>query len=433
MRSVARILLVTLPFWLGYGILWKYLPLRNTLFLEMPESTKFSRPAEKYDFFSFGAPIKAGFAKKDITPKKIPWLAGYYPPHLGLAVHDRLWVKVLALQDKNGSGVAIVSCDLIGLLPDEIEKIKSLVTKADPSSIFISATHTHSGPDTIGLWGIPPFSGKDKKYLEFLRKSIVEAIDESVANLAPGKIRFAQGEFPGYSSGREENPPDYGVSVMQAFFSSGMPVTLVNFAVHADVVKSFYVSADFPYYLSERLGRLTGGEVMFIPGAIGGVQPRVDNNQDFFYVRTLGEALADKVFQILERPIVPKKALITRRIIDLNFAIRNQKFLLASKIGMISNLADKENRMTVWLQKVVIGPAEILAVPGELFPKIWWEIKPKMKGKPKFIFGLTNGELGYILSAKDFHSGKHKYHAGMSVSWAFGNFVRKALNLLAED
>ena len=67
---------------------------------------------------------------------------------------------------------------------------------------------------------------------------------------------------------------------MQVLLSSGIPVTLVNFASHADVMKSFRISADFPYYLYERLGKLTGGEVIFIPGAIGGVQPKRNGNKN---------------------------------------------------------------------------------------------------------------------------------------------------------
>lgn len=425
--------MVTLPFWLGYGILWKYLPLRNTLFLEMPEPTKFSRSAEKYNFSSFGAPIKAGFAKRDITPLNMPWLAGYYPPHPGFLVHDRLWVKGLALQDRHGNGLVIVSCDLIGLLPDEVDKITDLVNNTAPDSVFISATHTHSGPDTIGLWGIPPFSGKDKKYMEFLRNSIVEAIDESVANLKNGSIRLAKGEFSGYSFGREGNLPDESFSVMQILLSSGTSVALVNFAVHADAVKSFHISADFPYYLSERLGRLTGGEVIFIPGAIGGVQPKDDNDNDFFYVRMLGENLADAVYQSLKKPIIPKHSDIIGRSITVNFPLQNKKFLWAAKLGMISSLANEQNRMEIMLVRLKIGPAEIVTVPGELFPKIWWRVKAKMRGNPKFIFGLTDSELGYILLPEDFDSGKHRYHAGMSAGWMFGRAVSKSMQKLVTE
>jgi hypothetical protein len=428
-----RKILLTLPLWLLYGILCKYAPLRNAIFLAMPEPIRFSRPPEAYKPKSFGAPIKAGFAKRDITPPRFSWLAGYYPPHPGIFINDRLWVKSLALQDRHEGGLVIVSCDLIGLLPDEIDKITDLVNNADPASVFISATHTHSGPDTIGLWGIPLFSGKNEKYLRFLRQQIAEAIDESVANLKSGSIRFAEGEFEGYSSGRDENPPDYGMAVMQVLLSTGKPVTLVNFGVHADTVKSFHISADFPYYLSERLGRLTGGEVMFIPGAIGGVQPKNDNGIDFFYVRTLGENLADAVYQSLKRPIIPRNSYISGRTIGLNAPLQNKKFLWAAKLGMISNLADEHRRMDIDVVKVNIGPAEIVTVPGELFPKIWRQVKPRMRGRPRFIFGLTDGELGYILLPEDFYSGKHKYHAGMSVGPQFGEEIDKALQELVTE
>ena len=446
MRPAIRILLLALPLWLLYGILCKYAPLRNAIFLEMPQPIRFFRPPEAYYLKSFGASVKAGFAKRDITPPRFSWLAGYYPPHPGIFVNDRLWVKSLALQDRWGSRFVIVSCDLIGLLPDEIEKIKSIVPK---EFLLIGATHTHSGPDVMGFWGIPPFTGKNRHYMEFLRKQIVEAIEESVTNLGEGAIRFGQGEFFGYVEGREENLPDSAVSVMQVLLSSGVPITLVNFAAHADWIKSFYVSADFPYYLYERLGRLTGGEVIFIPGAIGGVQPIGDNNSDLFFARTLGEDLADRVYKIMKQPITDYSVKILGKNPQvLNVGISNKKFLWASKIGIISGIVKKDGgiaknfkiqsnnrnihisedpRLELHLMGITIGSAEIVYVPGELFPKIWRRVKSKMKGNPKFIFGLTDGELGYILDEKDFDSGKHPYYVGMSVGRGIGAGIEKVL------
>jgi len=405
----------------------------------------------RYEQDNFGAQIKAGFAKRDITPPRFSWLAGYYPPHPGIFIREWLWVKSLALKDSGGNRIVIVSCDLIGLLPDEIEKIKNLVKKAAPNSIFISATHTHSGPDTIGLWGIPPFTGKNEKYMEFLRRQIAEVIDESVSDLSQGTIRFGEGEFSGYVGGREGNPPDPAVSVMQVLLSSGIPVTLVNFASHADVMKSFRISADFPYYLYERLGKLTGGEVIFIPGAIGGVQPKRNgnkNNQDRFLERGLGEDLADRVYKIMEKPIVSENASIAVKQVKIMASLENKKFSQAARIGIVSDLeipikisgkisndlfyAVEVKAVEARLAQIKIGPAEIITIPGELFPSIWWAIKPKMRGKPKFIFGLTNGELGYILSPKDFDSGKHPYHQGMSIGKESGDSVEKALEILLD-
>ena len=58
---------------------------------------------------------------------------------------------------------------------------------------------------------------------------------------------------------------------------------------------------------------------------------------------------------------------------------------------------------------VTIGPADILTAPGELFPERWEITKPMLDGQPKFIFGLTNVELGYIMSKEYVQSGQYAY------------------------
>ena len=428
---------------LGFVILYLFL---NTHFfassyIGFPKPEK-SDILEKFDSQVFsGAPIKAGFAKQDITPGTFPPLplAGYTPWHHGWTVHDRLWVKSLALRDENGNTLVIVSCDLIGLLPNEIKKILGLVKNKniDRNHIFINTTHTHSGPDTMGIWGfyapVSLLSGKDERYMKSLRRKVAEAIDASLNDLRSSSVRFGQGEFLNRANGRHENAPDPSVSVMQVRRSSGEIVTLVNFAVHADLAKNFSVSADFPYYLSERLRAHTGGEAMFVPGAIGGVQPEGDRYENKDLVRRLGEDLADRVMEIMKRPIVTKKSniVITKRTVTA--PLENKNFRLAAKLRVVSNLAGANGRITAEISKIRIGPAEILTVPGELFPKIWWRVKAKMGGGPKMIFGLTNGEFGYILLPEDVQSGKHKYHVSVSIGPTFGEEIDKTLQQLATE
>ena len=125
MKRIVLILMLILVF--GPVLVWKYIPLRNALFLKLPEPNYFTREIEKFDKNSFGGNIKAGFSKRDITPPKFSWLAGYYPPHPGIFRNSPLWAKSLALEDDKGNIIVIVSCDLIGRLPDDVNKIKSLV------------------------------------------------------------------------------------------------------------------------------------------------------------------------------------------------------------------------------------------------------------------------------------------------------------------
>ncbi len=59
-------------------------------------------------------PWKAGTAKMIITPEKQVWLAGYgYKREPVGRLHD-LWVKALALEDRNGQRSVVVTSDLMG-------------------------------------------------------------------------------------------------------------------------------------------------------------------------------------------------------------------------------------------------------------------------------------------------------------------------------
>mgnify|MGYP001606835280 FL=1 len=400
---------------------------------DFPKPTEAQAEYPDYDFRSFGASIKAGYAKRDITPGRFSWVAGFMPPHPGLSIKDRLWVKSLALRDKNGEIAVFVSCDLIGLLPDELKKIFSLVKNVPRDRIFITTTHTHSGPDTMGLW-----IWKNEKYMRRLRSQIAEAIDFSGIKLTDSKMRFGTCRLDGMVNGRDENPPDGTVSVIQVlssyrnrYDSENEIVTLVNFACHPDVVQGLQFTADFPYFLEKRLKARVGGEVMFIPGAIGGVQPNTDRRSGHDFVRKLGEMLADEVVSAMSKPDIPRDASIRIRKLSVSAPFENTGLLKkADDYGLISNIRDGKGDVSSEVSRIDIGPLKILTVPGELFPKIWWKVK---RDGSTLMFGLANGEFGYILLPEDYHSGKNDYHASVSVGPTFGTRILEALEKLMVD
>ena len=61
----------------------------------------------------------------------------------------------------------------------DIREVVSRIQGNFVNNIIISSTHTHSGPDTIGLWGpglpfFPLSSGLDENYMRFLYDKIVD-------------------------------------------------------------------------------------------------------------------------------------------------------------------------------------------------------------------------------------------------------------------
>src|SRR6476661_4598945 len=102
-------------------------------------------------------PFLAGAATRIITPPlgdRPVFLAGFQGGRRATAVHSDLYARALAL--RLGERVAIlVACDLIGLSAPDVEDMRPMLAARDidPDALVVACTHTHSGPDTIGLWG----------------------------------------------------------------------------------------------------------------------------------------------------------------------------------------------------------------------------------------------------------------------------------------
>ena len=139
-------------------------------------------------------PLRVGYAAVDITPRLEPWedrnkngqydkgekyedrdgdkkwtrvwMAGFQPGRYATGVHDPLMARALAMQTGNVTYM-VISLDLVGLLYVRVRKMRDAIqqkTGVPAGHIIIACTHTHSGPDTIGLWGgLPGLSGLNEE------------------------------------------------------------------------------------------------------------------------------------------------------------------------------------------------------------------------------------------------------------------------------
>ena len=82
---------------------------------------------------------------------------------------------------------------------------------------------------------------------------------------------------------------------------------------------------------------------------------------------------------------------------------------------------------------IQFGEAQIATYPGEVLPKPGFQVKNAMNAKYRFIFGLADDELGYILDDQDFGREPYEYESSMSVGPTIGSLTTNALlNLLDE-
>ena len=330
----------------------------------------------------------------------------------------------------------IVSLDLMGVAQDFINDVLDQVTNWPRDRILFCSSHTHSAPDMYGIWGdglvvIPLVNGKDPVYINRIQKDIATAIEaasdavQQMGSSVPPEnavIRFGTGNVRPdcISTIKPGITPDTTISLLQVAIGRNT-ITLFNFALHPTLNTGRYVTPDFVFFLRQYFEAYGGGRMMFVNGAIGDVQPKKvplqcqPNYQDrgrWVRAREIGEELALAAIDILkDQPIVPPHAAIGVKKANLEVKVESCLFQLAINNGMLPRLTDEARNwlLTTPVYYVSLGPADILTAPGELFPERWQVIKPDLNGQPKFIFGLTNVELGYIMSRAYAQSGQYTY------------------------
>jgi putative sterol carrier protein len=383
--------------------------------------------------------LLAGAAKAKITPQGPVWMAGYDNNRRSIGVHDDLWARAVVL--KSGDQMlAIASVDLLGFPNLYVQRVREMVKAVPADAIIIAATHVHSAPDVIGLWGpAEGQSGVDKGYVDFVIKTVAQVIEQAAAGMAPAALRYAAGDLPGVSKNiRAPESLDIGLAALQVAAEDGKPVaTLVNFACHPEIMNNNYITADFPNWLYQRIEEKAGGVALYINGAQGGmVTANIENIYDkgkdnWDDAARIGNAIADKALEVLAATNAVPNPSIALRTTVLRAPLANKRFEAAIAAGVLPDVREDGNVKTE-VAAGTIGRAEFATIPGEALPNIGLALKGSMTGEAKFIFGITQDELGYILLPQDYGTKLYEYETSMSVGPAMGSSLVETLRPMIE-
>jgi hypothetical protein len=414
------------------------------------------------------ATIEAGAALRKITPSvtaegKPVWLAGYGPGRRATAVNDDLFARALVIRDRAPGGGAAALCvlDLVGFFRQDVLEVREALRERGVSldAVIVASTHTHSGPDTMGLWGpMFGFSGLDPAYNAFVREQCVLAISEAVSNLRPASARLAVTETKGLvNDSRLPRVLDEPLRLL-AFddAASGRAIaTLVNWSCHPECLprESTLVSADFCAPLLRRIEAERGGVGIFAAGVIGGlmtpggvrlVDPQTGERvpeDTWRHAEVLGERLARIALDALASARPLEATPIGWRSREVDVPLENEIFRNAAALGVFADRVrlysdgrpdDSADEVNVF-GKIVrrpkgrdlrtevgllsLGEASVLCIPGEIYPELVFGgiedppdpgadfpdapteplLEPMLPPGPHFYIGLANDEIGYIL------------------------------------
>ena len=126
-----------------------------------------------------GNGLRVGWATVSITPDQPVQLHGQFHERVSERVLDPCLATALALE-RGGEQAIMVSCDIVNVQREVAEDVRNRVAQQlpgfDARKLFITATHTHTGPPmTIGLYKDPdPGVMSPKAYADFFARNVTE-------------------------------------------------------------------------------------------------------------------------------------------------------------------------------------------------------------------------------------------------------------------
>lgn len=240
--------------------------------------------------------FKVGYAKVNINPPLGIGIRGYFVPRYAKGFLDDLEAHALALCC-NGETILMVSVDICSfdnLCEKMLEKI-SRASGVAKEKIFLSATHTHTGPLIVPSSVFSVDAEQIETYAEFLGNRLGDLSVLALNDLKPGKIGFIEGKAPeriAYIRRYKMKdgttctcPPindpnidhpigdlDQRVHIVRFDQENGESIVLLNYGLHADTVNGELISSDWVGWLRRTVGKaLDGVNCITFVGAQGDV------------------------------------------------------------------------------------------------------------------------------------------------------------------
>ncbi|MCA9412994.1 MAG: neutral/alkaline non-lysosomal ceramidase N-terminal domain-containing protein [Candidatus Omnitrophica bacterium] len=417
-------------------------------------------------------PIVAGFSEVDITAPVGFRMSGYFQERFSTGVKDPLYARSMVLK-QGDTQVALVFCDLIGVplaVTEQARQGASHATGIPKENILIAATHSHTGPlffnarreyfheQAIAEHGSDPHEAVD--YESKLIADMVAGIQEAQSNLQPVNLQTGSTRVEGLSFNRRfhmkdgtvrfnpgrNNPdivrpagpidPEMSLLFLETKESEQPIAAFTVFALHLDTTGGALFSADYPFYLHEKLREKYGEKFysIFGPGTCGDINHinvhQESSQKKGLEAERIGNALAEEVLQAVTKlESLASPSLAVRQAViqaplqkyteeEIEEAQENMKrigtkdlpFLEQVRAYKILDLqAFKGETYPLEVQAIRLGKeTAIVGLPAEIFVEIGLRIKEESPFQDTIVVELCNDSLGYIPTEKAFKEGSYE-------------------------
>jgi hypothetical protein len=383
------------------------------------------------------AELQAGAASVSITPNpnEIPYFLGGYvgkprQDQKATGIHDTCRARALVMQN-GGPHIAVVSVELCFLPDGVVEEVAKRLKQKGMGEVrlFLSATHTHSAPDPLALHtrntefagALPTY---DPKLMEFVSAQIAAAVETARQRLTPVRLSVTQQNLPGFNRNRRgEKTTDEQLTLLKFSALNGQMVSaLAVYAAHPVYygAEMLQVSGDWCGAYMRQMEALHPGAVfLYLNGAEGDASPSgADEGTSTDKIQTYSARITRRTTDMLAAMPVGEDAPIKwwEQTVELGKPEPNPLFLLAGAAlkatpqqsrALINRTMPETTRLTM----VQVGECLLLGMPGEPTTPIGLAAKQLCRDagiKFPAVVALTNGWLGYLVTAEQYRAGKYE-------------------------
>jgi neutral ceramidase len=367
--------------------------------------------------------FRASVVKVDITPPGPQWLLGY-PERKSTGVHDRIYHRIVALDDGAGTFI-LVSTDICLVAPSFYDEVAAQVQKRagiPPSHFWWTATHTHSAPE-LGPLNITkammPERFKHELDLEYTRHTVqllVEGIRKAKENLAPARLAVGTGWSNANINRRARDPEgkislglnpdgpvDRQIGLIRLTREDGSLLALIaNYSMHGTVLggSNLLISGDAPGIVAEYVEGKLGAPMLFINGAAGDTAPIYSVMASFkaSHITEFNVLLGDRILAAYNGMGAPWREVSLRAGEKwIETPLRKDFRWDDSMKAYLRVTGGGESLVRIPVRFLNIGnELAVWAAPLELFSEISMNVRRQSPFPYTFYFGYTNGWMGYL-------------------------------------
>jgi neutral ceramidase len=379
--------------------------------------------------------IQIGWSKVNLVPRYPMPMAGYTPKNKYESIHDSVFCRILAIQQKKQS-YFIISADLLLFPPSVKERIQQrLKDQGKNYFLYFSATHTHS---SLGGWdesivGRITLGKYHEEWINTTVEQILSQMEVARKTSLDAKLAYFEVEAKEYVENRlnAKGSVDNKIRGIKVIRSDSSRALLTTFSAHATNVEllSRIISGDYPSALTEKLERKVDFSI-FLSGMVGSHRLTGIQGNGFERIDTASTQLAAKIEQAVPNKIESTISIIAKHIpidfgpaqlrIEKNWKIRNWVFgsLLRPLAGEFT-----------WLQ---LGSIILLGTPCDFSGEIYVDQRlgeiVSNSGNELIITSFNGTYTGYITADRYYNAGKEE--EVMALNWVgpyFGQYYSEMI------